>query len=101
MLISRHVSVGSRDKQRYLKPKLVDLVTTIQKDIENMYEYIDGDTFLLNKYDIENIIITMSSFLPSLMSSKKSNANKKEELLLIIKILLSKFNNIDIKLKKK
>ena len=39
-LISRHVSVGSRDGQRYLKPKLVDLVTTIQEDIENMNELL-------------------------------------------------------------
>ena len=43
-LISRHVSVGSRDGQRYLKPKLVNLVTTIQGDIENINEYIDNDT---------------------------------------------------------
>ena len=100
-LISRHVSVGSRDGQRYLKPKLVDLVTTIQGDIENINEYIDDDTILLNKSDIEDIIITMSSFLSRLMSSKKSNVNKKEELLLNIKILLSQFNNIDMKLKKK
>ena len=93
--------MGSRDRQRYPKPKLVDLVTTIQKDIENMHEYIDDDTILLNKSDIEDIIITMSSFLSRLMSSKKSNVNKKEELLLNIKILLSQFNNIDMKLKKK
>ena len=61
-LISRHVSVGSRDGQRYLKPKLVDLVITIQEDIENMNGYIDDGTILLNKSDIEDIIMTMSSF---------------------------------------
>ena len=99
-LISRHISVGSRDGQRYLKPKLVDLVAIIQKDIENMHEYIDDDTILLNKSDIEDIILTMYSFLARSVLSKKSNVNKKEELLLNIKILLSQFNNIDMKLKR-
>ena len=50
-----------------MKPKVVDLVTTIQEDIENMNECIDDDTILLNKSDIEDIILAMSSFLSRLM----------------------------------
>ena len=74
-------------------------MTRFLENPDDIAEYIHGTSTLPSISDIDDLIVSMSSFVSRVMSKVDSKSiNPREELLLNIKILLSHFNKIDTKM---